>query len=565
MTSEELAERAHAFQAARDALEGRPPVVADTPDAATVRAELAAQPDHIKRLALLERYGFVVEREHYFNRTLFDAEIEPFLASDAFREGYTARAAKDRDERMTRLAWDVCRQTKSGAVLMEPTLAAATIHDELHTLSFNRTLYVYHEGIYRENAGEVEALIKALADTAGCRESLTKNTREVLHHLTYLNPVREYPFNCQPDLIPVANGVIRLDYTTGTVALLEHSPDFRFTFKLPVVYDPAATPAKAEALFSQYVLPEDVPLLFQILAQALLQSQIDKAYKKAYLLQGERNAGKTTYTVIADGFFGGKSISHVSLQQIATDKFCTAKMEGRLLNIFDDLSAVPVDDAGMFKALTGGTRHGIEAKFKQGWEGRIFAVQMFTCNRPPKVPDDAKTDAAFWERWEYVTFPFSFSVDPDFFAKTLTPAFYSSLLAGVLKMMIEIRQRGGLTVNRSATEVMQRWTVMADPLYQFIEEKMDRLQATLTDFDKDKLWGAYLDWCDELQVDPRRRLSSMAAFTRGLVGCGIVSLETSTTRKDGTGRIKYDVYRGPYRWKNADEHMGVELWFGAPE
>jgi phage/plasmid-associated DNA primase len=562
LTADEIDARARTFQAQKDALARGPDDAEQTPGpaaggpAAEVRKELAAAKDHISRLSVLERYGFPVEHEHFLSPDLVADEVEPWLASEPFLEGYRKRREKERVDALVRVAWAVTRQTQSGAILLEPTLVAAHLHEALHTVSFNEKLHCYRDGVYHENKGEVQAMIKEIADAVGCREALTKATREVLHHLTYTEPCTEYPFNRRSDLIPVANGVIRVDYQAGKITREEHAPEHRFTFKLPVVYDPAATPDAAVALLEQYVVPEDVPLLFQIFAQALLQMPIDRPYKKAYLLQGEANAGKTTYIKIADGFFGKGNISRVSLQAIGSDKFAMGKIESKLLNSYDDLSDVPLADVGTFKAVTGDTWFGIERKFQQGYDGRIFAVHLFTCNRPPRVPDDAKTDAAFWERWEYIRFPYVFPVDPDFFARTLTPGFFSSLLAGVLDYMLRIRKDGRLTVNRTASEVMQRWTIMADPLYQFIDEKMERLQATMTDFDKDKLWAAYLDWCDATQVDPRRRLNSMTGFTRSLIGYGIAEVRTTTTRSGGKGRVNFDVYRGPFRWKNANENMG---------
>ena len=41
---------------------------------------------------------------------------------------------------------------------------------------------------------------------------------------------------------------------------------------------------------------------------------------------------------------------------------------------------------------------------------RIFCVHLFTCNRPGDT-GSGKNDAAFWERWEYLTFPNLFEVD----------------------------------------------------------------------------------------------------------------------------------------------------------
>lgn len=442
---------------------------------------------------------------------------------------------------------------------IDPRRTANYIHDRLHTISFNETIYCYKEGTYHENKGETQALIKSISDLTRCTQDLTKANREVMHHLTYLDPHLDYPFNRQDALVPVANGVIRIDYEAGGVDLLEHSHEYRFTFKLPVIYDPEATPEAAVALLSQYVVPEDVPLLMQILAQSLLQSQIDSPYKKAYLLQGEPNAGKSSFVKIMESFFGRENFTHVSLHALGTDRFCTGKLEGKLVNCYDDLSDIPLENIGVFKNLTGATFHGIEAKFKQGWEGRIFCVHVFTCNRPPRVPDEAKIDAAFWERWEYIRFPYLFSVDPDFYAKTLTPGFFSSLLAGVVRMMIEIRQRGALTVNRTASEVMERWTILADPLYQFIEAKMTKTEARWSDFAKHLLHAAYLNWCDEMEIDPRRRLLTINAFTRGLHGYGIVATRTSMRLKGEKEPYGFEVYRGFYKWSDESVDMGPGL------
>ncbi len=447
-----------------------------------------------------------------------------------------------------------------GAVRVDDDALAEFLYERYHTVSFNERLFTYQDGIYREDKGALSAEVKRILRGCGTHEQLTKVWREVKAHLLALHPYERYPFNAARDLIPCENCVLRIDFGNGTISPEPHSPAHRFAFKLPVTFDPDATPEAATALLAQYVEPEDVPLLIQPLAQALLQAELDKPFKKSYLFEGRTNAGKSSVIMIYDGFFGRENISHVSLHAIATDRFCNSRMEGKLLNVYDDLSDVPLEQIGTFKNLTGSTAHSIEAKFQQAYEGRVFCVQLYTCNKPPRVPAVAETDMAWWERWEYVRFTGAFPIDPDFYERTLTPAFYSSLLRAVLDTMIEIRQRGALTVNRTALEVRERWSLMADPLYRFIDAKMERLQATISDFDKGKLWRAYLEWCEAEQVDMSHRLTSLTAFTQALPRYGIIELRTSKARP-GKKPASYDVYRGGYRWKNRSVNMGVELAF----
>ena len=444
-----------------------------------------------------------------------------------------------------------------GALRVDDAAVADYLYEQHSIVSFNDHVFVYQDGIYALDKGTVSAEVKRFIRECGTHEQLTRVLREVIAHLLATNPFTTQPFNLATNLIPVANGVISIDYETGRAELLDHSPGYRFTYKLPVTFDPDATPADALALLSQYVAPEDVPLLVQPFAQALLQTQLNKTYKKNYLIQGNRDAAKSTYTLILEGFFGPENISHVSLQALTTDRFCKGRMENKLINYFDDLDAVPLSQIGLFKALTGSTTHDIERKFESGYAGRIVCPHLFTCNRPPRVADDAKTDDAWWGRWEYVRFPYSFPIDPTFPDRTLTPAFYSSLLAAVLAMMIEIRQRGSLTINRTPAEVQQRWNVMSDPLFQFIDAKMERLAATVNDFDKGKLFRAYLTWCEDTGLPMGLRIQTTTAFTQALEPYGIQAIHTSK-KIDGRKR-DYEIYRGGYRWKNEKEDMGYDF------
>ena len=58
--------------------------------------------------------------------------------------------------------------------------------------------------------------------------------------------------------------------------------------------------------------------------------------------------------------------------------------------------------------------------------GKIPCVYAFTCNRPPTITQKVRTDSAFWERWNYIVFPYSFDVDGMFYEKTFTPELLSS-------------------------------------------------------------------------------------------------------------------------------------------
>lgn len=498
---------------------------------------------------MMRDYGMPpVPGDRIGDEVFITAAIEEHLFTETFLAAYHTLAAREQRERAERdrlFAVAMTRTTRSGGAVLNPRDVADWLRDYYATVSFGRRLYIYDDGLYRENGGEIEAHTKRIGDLANVAESLVRSTREVIAHLTATDPKAHYPFNPRHDLLPVANGVLEIA-DGGTISLRPDSPDYLLTWRLPIAYDPAADPAEAEAVIAQWVDEEDIPILLQIPAQAILQAMSNQTWKKNYVLQGEPNAGKSAYIRLLITVLDRKNVSNVSLQKIGTDRFATGELENKILNYYDDLSDIPLSDVGRFKALTGSTYHQIERKHIQGYEGRITCPHLFACNRPPKVPDETRHDPAFWERFEYVRFPFSFPTDPTWMERTFTPAFLSAFLNAVIARVIRIRTERSLTVNRSSDEVMERWSAEADPVYQFVQANMTATKGTSNDFDRETLFAEYLRWCEAERVDMRRRFVSITAFTRAIQVYGIQSVQTSF--RAGKRKENRRVYRGEYTW-----------------
>lgn len=180
------------------------------------------------------------------------------------------------------------RENAKGNRVLEHGEIAKYLRDRFHTVSFNKTVYIYDEGgTYRPNAGDLEARVREIIDRGMVKCSISRETRDILAYVATYNRHLEYPFNRQRDLVPVANGTVRIDYPAGTAALLPHSPEFGFSFRLPVVYDPAAdSQVFHDNVLLQYVESEYLDTLYQIPAQALMPAQGTKPFKKSYIPAG---------------------------------------------------------------------------------------------------------------------------------------------------------------------------------------------------------------------------------------------------------------------------------------
>ena len=422
---------------------------------------------------------------------------------------------------------------------------------------FNKTLYIYDHGqnLYRQQTNEIETEIRDTFVRWDIYGHLPSVLLEMKAHLTSMGCYSEYPFNNSSDTIPVENGVVKINYEAGTTSLLRHDPAHLFTYKLSVKYKPDIRNCHAIELLKRMVDPSLVKTLIQIPAQALLQMQTGHAYKKAYILQGEPHAGKTSYLKLLYAVFGNDFTTSISLQQLCTDRFVGGNLEGKLLNIYDDLEDVALEVIDQFKTLTGDCRHGIERKYEGKYTGRVTAVHIFSCNYPPEYPEKVKRDAAFWVRWEYVKFPYEYSVNPNFYAEWYTEERLSSFFNLVLSVMIYIRKRGLLS-NSDVQEVMLNWSVNSDPLYDFIDSIfMETDGKVVRHFSKTKLHKVYLAWCKDNNIPEHKIKGSSKSFTTALQAHHIVPNKTQI------GKIRYESYSTSHWMIKIGIGTGVDLGF----
>jgi len=436
---------------------------------------------------------------------------------------------------------------KTGAVSLIYTTIADWIMASLKTITYRRTVYVYDpdRGIYRENDGDIEQRVQAIASRCGFSGRISTAKREVLSYILDQEIAREYPFNSYPG-IPCANGVVVFDFETGTRSLVPHSPEYRFTYRLPVAYDPAADPSEIRRVLASWADEGRYDVLLQIPAQAILQAVVTgKPFKKSYIIHGDTNGGKSSYIELNRRTFGSENIARVMLQQIGSDRFCLANLEGKLFNVYDDLDDVPLQNSSVLKAITGDDTHYVEKKGIDAYEARIFAVHLYTCNRPPSTPERVQNDAAFWGRWEFVTFPNYFEVNPKWYDQVLTPATCSAYFNLVLEMALSIYQAGELPVKSSAYEVRDSWQINSDPLYKFITENMDRSEAGYVL--KEDAYAGFLNFARTENVPPSKIPATLETFAKAVFKYGFAP---ARVRVDGA---RAQVFRG-YTWKSTSQY-----------
>lgn len=406
-------------------------------------------------------------------------------------------------------------------------------------------LWDMNRNVYTKNTGAIHQYITEI-----CRFNNNQKQNgiesEVMAMLKGTNFCEESPFN-RGYGIPCKNGIIYLHEDTGEITGPHpHTPDGLFTYCLEANYDPSADKEPVMKVLRQWVEEDDIPILLQSVALGFVQSQKDTTYKKSLILHGEGNGGKSSFLELVYRTLGKYSgaLGGTSLHSIVNDQFALVELENKIVNVFDELDGPELNGWETFKRLTGATLHTIHEKHKPDHRGRIFCSHIFACNYPPPVPERAKYDGAFWNRWTLVKFPFEYDVDPDWQDKTFTPAFLSGFLNLVLDAMMEISKNGKLTVNMTSDEVMERWYLSSDPLAMWVNDVFtsvdiyDKPVTKLYHYSKNKMFAAYKKDCAENKIDERKIIQTITDFTRKIQKFGFLPGRTVVVDPTGDKKAK---------------------------
>ena len=321
---------------------------------------------------------------------------------------------------------------------------AKYLADAHHVITFGekkREIFVYEDGIYIPGESFLRGEIQRLLE-----ESASKNVKnEIIEKIMDLTRAKRDISVANPGLINLQNGVF--DITSGK--LLPHDPKYRFFSKIPVDYNPDALCPKIDKFFKDILQEEDIPVMEEFFGFVLFRSYF---IKKAMILVGDKDTGKTTVLLLLDKFIGRSNISGVSLQRLATDKFSGAAAYNKHINIYDDLSAKDIRDNGMFKIATGGGIITGELKFRDSFQFINYAKLIFACNHIPGVKET--DDDAYFNRWIVIEFNNKIlNLDKFLLNKITTPEELSGLLNTALRGLKRLLGRQEFSYNLDSDEI----------------------------------------------------------------------------------------------------------------
>lgn len=367
---------------------------------------------------------------------------------------------------------------------------------------------------------------------------------QIIDHASLKNVHVDTPFNKCKNVINARNGILKLDYEKKTVKLVGKKPDYMFSYCIDTIYDPNADSSVIDKELERILGPVQKELIYQIAAIAIRDTDPDLAPSKiAYIFQGKPNTGKNTVQNLLLKFFGKRVVSHIPLHEIIENKFVKPLLEGKLLNLDDELPlALEKNESREIKSLTGGKTHTLEPKNVKPYEGIITALMIFAGNQFPKC-SITKAEAAFWDRWDVLKFEHQFKVDEKFEADMFTGANLSGFFNKVIEKLFEIHDNG-IKRNIPKEEIYSEWMTGSSSVYRFVSECMEDSGEFQMRYQKEILFAQYDYYCSTKGIPKEDRCPTLASFATELYEkCGVQNIHIGSGKSGGERSYVFGMYR----------------------
>ena len=363
------------------------------------------------------------------------------------------------------------------------------------TLRDTEQVLCYKDGYFQYNG---EAIIKEKSEEIFGALISTHGVNEIIGHVQRSTHIDRDNVDANPTLLNFENGL----YNIKTNEFTPHTPNHIITARIPVKYDPNADCPEIKQFLRDIVeIKEDAVLLEEILGFCLYRRYF---IKKAIMLTGGGDNGKSIYLNLIEHFLGKENCSSIVLQRLTLkDRFTNAFLVGKLANIAGDLSSDALKDTGMFKMLTGGDYVPAEIKGGNIFKFLNSAKMLFSANEIPGTDD---LTSAFWTRWVIIEFPFKFVDDPKLeyekkkvaeellLEKLTTPEEMSGFLNWALKRLKRLLEKRVFSYDKSTEEIEEEYRTLSSNIYGFVKEWC--VTGSDKRISKTDLYNAYTLYCD---------------------------------------------------------------------
>ncbi|TFE03201.1 DNA primase family protein [Jeotgalibacillus salarius] len=331
--------------------------------------------------------------------------------------------------------------------------------NEHHICKIANLLHIYKDGVYSDDQSDIEgAMIKHIP-------SLKRMQRQ--ETLAYLQLKADDKQFAPVKYVPVKNGILNLD----TWELQGFSPEIITRNKIPIAYIADAYYEVTDKTFNKLAVNDKKvrAILEEILGYILFRRN---EFAATFILTGDGSNGKSSYLKIIRRLAGTDNAASLDLKEL-DQRFKTAELFGKLVNIGDDISKGYIKESSVFKKLSTGETLNVERKGKDPFDFTNYAKLIFSANEMPRINDYSD---GLGRRLQIVPFRAKFSVNDDDFDPFITDKLLSNesmqyVLNMALKALKRLLQKKQFTKSKIIDDEMSRYQEENNPIISFVNNE----------------------------------------------------------------------------------------------
>lgn len=342
--------------------------------------------------------------------------------------------------------------------------------NEHHICKIANVLHIYQNGVYSDKAEDIEsAMIKHIP-------ALKRMQRQ--ETLAYLQLKAQEKQFSSTNFIPFANGVFNLD----TWELEDFSPNIVTRNKINFSYIPNSYYEPTDKTFNKLAVNDKKirSILEEILGYILFRRN---EFAALFVLTGDGSNGKSSYLKIIRRLVGNENAASLDLKEL-DQRFKTAELFGKLVNIGDDISKGYIKESSVLKKLSTGETLNVERKGRDPFDFTNYAKLIFSANEMPRINDYSD---GLGRRLQIVPFKAKFSPDDEDYDPFITDKLMSVesmqyVIVMALNALKRLLKNKRFTQSKAVERELEKYHEENNPIISFIRvEEIELERAIVSD------------------------------------------------------------------------------------
>lgn len=386
--------------------------------------------------------------------------------------------------------------------------------NEHHICKITNVLHIYKDGVYSDNQLDIEAaMIKHIPNLKRMQR------QETLAYLQLKAPEKQF---APVKYVVVKNGVFNLD----TWQLEDFSSEIITRNKIPVAYIPNAYYEVTDKTLDKIARHDKKvrAILEEIFGYVLFRRN---EFGAIFVLTGDGSNGKSSYLKMIRKLVGSENTSSLDLKEL-DQRFKTAELFGKLVNIGDDIDKAYIKSTSVLKKLATGESLNVERKGKDPFDFTNYAKLIFSANEMPRIND--YTDGLA-RRLQIVPFKAKFSPDdPDYDPfitdKLLSEESMQYVLVLALNALNRLLKNKKFTQSKAVEKELRKYQEENNPVISFMNnENVELDRAVVAD-----VYMQYKLYCSENGYQAVSNISFSKTIKR------LYGFETKVQKVDGKSK-----------------------------